>query len=99
MTLPSRFTRKILATSLAAAATAIAFAPARAQQDSVQLLTVQGRVHMLVGAGARGATDEILRARAVGELATRLGWKFDSVEQGTDPPGATADADGLDRLL
>ena len=49
-------TRIFLALSILAAATALA--PARAQQDplsdksAVQLLHVQGRVHMLVGAGA-----------------------------------------------
>lgn len=52
-------TRTILCASVAIAATsATSIAPARARQDSaseksaIQLLSVQGRVHMLVGAGA-----------------------------------------------
>jgi hypothetical protein len=52
-------------------------------------------------AGASQAAPEVLHehVRAVGELATRLGWKFESVEQGTDLSGEPSDVDGLDRLL
>jgi hypothetical protein len=42
------------------------------------------------------------QVRAVGELAARLGWKFDSVEHAADLPGEPAGVgglDGLDRLL
>jgi cyclase len=55
----SNFARAILAAALAiAVSTAVGFAPARARQDSrsekpdIQLLHVQGRIHMLVGAGS-----------------------------------------------
>lgn len=52
-------------------------------------------------AGASQAAPEVLHehVRAVGELATRLGWKFESVEQGVDSPSETSNVDGLDRLL
>jgi hypothetical protein len=58
-------------------------------------------------AGATQVTPEALNehVRAVGELAARLGWKFDSVEHAADLPGERAGLDGvggldgLDRLL
>jgi hypothetical protein len=55
-----------------------------------------------------GAPEDATGAvQAVGELAARLGWKFESVEQSPQPPSAEADSAGtpasagrvLDRLL
>jgi len=62
MMLPSNVPRKFWGAALAAAALVMALAPARAQQAApeqspIQLLSVQGRVHMLVGAGANIAVQ------------------------------------------
>ena len=51
--------------------------------------------------GASKAAPEALNehVHAVGELAARLGWRFESVERAADPSLEPPGSDGLDRLL
>lgn len=60
----------------------------------------QNRLSVSV-AGASGAPPEVVheQVRAVGELAARLGWKFEAVEHPAELPAEGSGAGGLDRLL
>ena len=61
----------------------------------------QSRLNVFVEGAVAKAAPEALNehVNAVGELASRLGWKFESIGHAADLPVESPGSDGLDRLL